>query len=375
MTTRELAVRMADAAQEFLGSLDADQRALAQWSFTQTTERETWFFTPTDHGGLPLGAMTPHQQKLAHKLLALGLSESGYNVSVLVMGWENVLDRLEGHVRDWGRERGRDPGLYYWRVFGDPGLGEPWSWRVGGHHVSVQHVIVDGDVVGSTPLFIGADPARAPLAGDTLLEPLGPLEAPARDFVLSLGDADRARAVVTPHPPTDLVSANRAAYGDGDLPIPLPELWRGRLQEPWDTLAHEVQAANDEAAGVTEESLEAIRLTRAPRGLPLAGVGDEQEAFVRALLDAYAGRLPGPLAELERAKYAGSLLGQHSFLWAGSLAPHERFYYRVQGPRLLVECDNTQRAGNHIHTVWRDPYRDFGRDPLDDHLRTGHARI
>ena len=46
---------------------------------------------------------------------------------------------------------------------------------------------------------------------------------------------------------------------------------------------------------------------------------------------------------------------------------------RVQGPRLLVECDNTQRAGNHIHTVWRDPYRDFGRDPLADHLRTGHG--
>ena len=111
---------MADAANTFLESLDDEQRDLAQWPFHDTGERESWFFTPTDHGGLPLSSMRPIQQKHAHRLLAEGLSESGYNTTALIIGWDNVLDRLEGFIRDWGRERGRDPGLYYWRIFGDP---------------------------------------------------------------------------------------------------------------------------------------------------------------------------------------------------------------------------------------------------------------
>ena len=42
-----------------------------------------------------------------------------------VIGLENVLDRMEGFTAGFGRERGRDPGLYYLRVFGDPAVTEP----------------------------------------------------------------------------------------------------------------------------------------------------------------------------------------------------------------------------------------------------------
>ena len=50
-------------------------------------------------------------------------------------------------------------------------------------------------------------------------------------------------------------------------------------------------------------------------------------------------------------------------------APH---YYRVQGPRLLVEWDNTQRGANHAHSVWRDPTADFGMDVLAAHRAAHH---
>ena len=374
MTRSDIAHRMADSALAFLDSLDSDSRQRAQWPFSDTMERETWFFTPTDHGGLPLSSMTPHQQKLAHQLLAQGLSESGYNTTALIMGWENVLDRLEGFIRDWGRERGRDPGLYYWRIFGDPSSGQPWSWRVGGHHVSLSHLIIDGEVVASTPVFIGADPARAVLVGNDVCEPLRPLEEPARRVVTSLSLELRNIAIVSDVPPTDIVGANRPRFGEGegDLPIALPELWRGYLPEPWHTLAGDVQVANDEAAGVSEASLDAVRLTRIPRGVPIGMLPDEQKAVLRGLLDSYAQRLPGPLADVEMAKYSGLLLDEHSFLWTGSTTPGERYYYRIQGPDLLVECDNTQRSGNHIHTVWRDPLRDFGHSPLAEHYRQQH---
>ena len=96
------------------------------------------------------------------------------------MGLENVIDHAEGWVRTKGRERGRDPGLYYLRVFGDPAGQAPWGWRFGGHHVSVSHLVVDGQVVASTPSFLGCDPACAPLLG-SLLRPLaGPKSACAK---------------------------------------------------------------------------------------------------------------------------------------------------------------------------------------------------
>ena len=56
------------------------------------------------------------------------------------------------------------------------------------------------------------------------------------------------------------------------------------------------------------------------------------------------------------------------FAWAGSTEPGQRYHYRIQGPTFLIEFDNTQNDGNHVHSVWRDFTGDFGRDVLRDHL-------
>ncbi len=61
-----------------------------------------------------------------------------------------------------------------------------------------------------------------------------------------------------------------------------------------------------------------------------------------------------------------------TFAWAGGLERGQGHYYRVQAPGLLVEYDNTQNDANHIHTVWRDPERDFGRDILAEHYAGSH---
>ncbi len=357
MSTRMAAERMQAAAAAFLDGLSDEQRTVAQWPFEDTQEREAWFYTPTDHGGLPLSSMGPDQQKRAHMLLSEGLSLAGYNTCAVIMGWENVLDRLEGHIRDWGRERGRDPGLYYWRVFGDPESGLPWSWRVGGHHISVSHVVVDGQVVGSTPLFLGADPAFASLGGPDLVRPVGSVELAAQELMRSLDGEQRALALASPVAPTDIVACNRPSYGeaDGDLPLPLPEVWRKRLPDPWHDLAVTVQENADSDAGLEDHHLEAVRLTRMPRGLPATHMREDQKSALRGLLDLYASRLPEGLCEIEQRKFHGDRIDEHSLLWAGGVGHGVGYYYRVQGPQLMVECDNTQRGANHVHTVWRDP--------------------
>jgi hypothetical protein len=368
------AERMARAAHAWLDSLDPSQREAAAMPWPSEDERHRWYYTPTDHGGLPLAQMRPAQQSLAMQLLASGTSRAGYVTATTIMGLENVLDELEGWTVDWGRERGRDPQLYWLRVFGEPGGAGPWSWRFGGHHVSIQHVVVDGEVVGSTPFFLGADPAESPLLGPHPLRPLAGAEDLARDLVRSLHDEQGARALLTPVAPVDIVGGNRPHVAHGDLLMALPDVWRGHFTEP--RLADRVEAMHTGAevkAGVRPEHHEAVRLTDPPKGLPAAAMSAEQRDQLRALLAVYLDRIPDDLADREAEKFAGDKLLDVHFAWAGGTERGQPHYYRLQGPRLLVEYDNTQRDVNHVHTVWRDPEGDFGDDVLARHRARFHA--
>jgi hypothetical protein len=53
-------------------------------------------------------------------------------------------------------------------------------------------------------------------------------------------------------------------------------------------------------------------------------------------------------------------LGEIAFAWIGPVSRAGKHYYRIQGKSFLIEYDNTQTDGNHIHTVWRDSVTDFG---------------
>lgn len=378
MTDPNPAARMADAARAWLDSLDDAQRAAAEMPWPSDEERHRWYYTPTDHGGLPLALMRPAQQRLAMRLVATGLSRPGYVTVSTIMGLEDVLDEMEGWQVDWGRERGRDPQLYWLRVFGDPGAGNsgaggPWSWRFGGHHVSVHHVIAGGRVQASTPCFLGANPARSPLLGGHLLRPLGAAEDLARDLVRSLDDEQAARALLSAVPPVDIVGGNRPRVSDGDLPLTLPEVWRGRFADSRLTRqAESMQRGMEAGAGVTPEHVEALRLTAAPKGVPAAALSAAQREQLRALLHVFLDRIPDELAEREAAKFAGDKLRDVHFAWAGGTGRGQRHYYRLQGPRLLAEYENAQRDVNHVHTVWRDPEGDFGDDVLARHLAAFH---
>jgi hypothetical protein len=369
---RDVAGRMAAAAAAWLDSLDDEQRRLARWdapgSDAETeAERLRWYYTPTDHGGLPLNRQRPAQQSLAMRLVASGLSTAGYVTVCTILGWENVLDHVEGFTVDWGRERGRDPGLYYLRVFGDPEGTAPWGWRFGGHHVSLNNLVVDGRVRAVTPCFLGADPAAAPALGDGVLRPLGRVEDLARELVRSLSPDLRARAVLLDRPPSDIVGGNRPRVADGDEMILLPDIWRGHFTEP--RLVDRVtgmSAQAEEAAGYGSAEHRRLALTAQPKGVPASALDAGQRELLRLLLTAYQGRVPAGLAEPVD-------LDEVHFAWAGSTEPGRPHYYRLQAPRLLTEWDNTARGANHAHSVWRDPEADFGVDALAAHRRAHHA--
>ena len=374
---RAVARRVAEVASAWLNALDAEQRAVAAGAApgdgASDAERRRWFYTPTDHGGLTFHAQRPAQQRAAMRLVASGLSDAGYVTVATVMGLENVLDQVEGFVTRFDRERGRDPGLYHLRVFGRPGETGAWGWRFGGHHVSLNNLVVDGAVVATTPCFLGADPATSPLLGGAVNRPLGRVEDVARDLVRSLRPEFAARAVLLPRAPSDLVTANRTTVAPGDRVVPLAGIWRDeRFPDPAEQAKLQALSdAIDEAAGYGDPEHAAVAYTAEPKGVPAADLDAEQRAMLRLLLGTYLDRVPAELSPIRRYDDDAALDAVH-VAWAGSTAPGEPHYYRLQGPRLLAEWDNTQRGANHAHSVWRDPEADFGLDVLARHRAAQH---
>ena len=360
----------------WLDSLDAEQRQIAAGNVPaddeSDVERRRWFYTPTDHGGLTIHQQRPAQQRAAMRLVATGLSTAGYVTVAMIMGLENVLDHIEGFVVRFDRERGRDPGLYYLRVFGDPGGARPWGWRFGGHHVSLNNLIVDGVLVSTTPCFMGADPATSTLLGGSVNRPLARVEDLARQLLRSLPPALAARAVLLPKAPSDVVTANRTYLSEGDRVIPLAGVWRNeRFPDPVEQA--KLQAASDaidEAARFDDADHAVVEYTLVPKGVAGAEFDAGQRDILRALLGTYFDRVPAGVSPL--AGYDDAMLDAVHFAWAGSAEPGEPHYYRVQAPRLLIEWDNTQRGANHAHSVWRDPTADFGLDVLAQHHAAHH---
>ncbi len=362
-----VAATMADEARRLIDSLDDAQRVAAVWPFPSDDERRRWFYTPTDHGGLTLAAMTQPQHRLVFRLVASGLSTAGYVTASTIIGLENVLDQLEGFTATFERPRGRDPLMYYVRFFGTPSPDGIWSWRLGGHHVSLNFTIVDGVLSGSTPLFLGADPASSPLLGPHPLRPLAGVEDLARQLTRSLSHEQRSVAVVSGRAPTDLVGGNRPTLADGDQPIPLPQIWRKRFDGEIGDRLQRAQEHLDVATGVDAADLEAMSFTHRPKGLAAKAMDGDQRAMLDALLRLYVDRLPDDVAADEAAKFAGAALDDVHLLWAGGLEPGQPHYYRLHGPAVLAEYDNTARDANHVHTVWRDPRGDFAEDPIARH--------
>ncbi|HST67402.1 MAG TPA: DUF3500 domain-containing protein [Mycobacteriales bacterium] len=374
---RQVADRMAAAARTWLDLLEDGQRGIATGAVPADdgadAERRSWFYTPTDHGGLTMHQQRPAQQRAAMRLVSTGLSDAAYTTVATVMGLENVLDQVEGFVTRFDRERGRDPGLYYLRVFGEPGGAWPWGWRFGGHHVSLNNLVVGGELVATTPCFLGADPAVSGLLGGATLRPLAAVEDLARELVRSLRPDLAARAVLLPQAPSDLVTANRTRIATGDRVIPLAGIWRtDRFGDPVEQgKLQALSDAIDEDAGYQDRHHAAVEYSAVPKGLAAAELDGDQRALLRALLGAYLGRVPAAVSPLDRYADDAALDAVH-VAWAGPTEAGAPHYYRLQGPRLLAEWDNTQRGANHAHSVWRDPGADFGLDVLAAHRAVQH---
>ncbi len=343
---------MADAARDFLQALTPAQRPHASFAIDDSATRRDWGYFPRRFQGLSLGEMDGRQQRLAHRLVSTALSLHGYTKVTTIIALEEVLNRIEGRARP----DVRDPGRYFLSIFGDPG-GGTWAWQFEGHHISLNVTIAGEQAVAVTPLFLGSNPAEVDHAGRAVLRVMGEEEDAGRELLASLNGDQQGKAIIAPEAPPDFVLMNVPQIPERMLP--------GEAGGPRGTVAN--------FARYPQEQREMVRFERGrPKGIAYGELLPAQQERFAALLDVYFDRVPEELAAIERARIHAAGIDALHFAWAGETARRQPHYYRVQGPRMLIEYDNTQDGANHIHAVWRDPDNDFGDDILREHTQQAH---
>jgi len=318
---------MQKACVRFLDSLTAALRKKAHFSF-DSNQRRRWHYVPRemfDRQGVSLKELNATQRRAAFKLLAAGLSHTGYEKVTAIIGLEKTLGAIERSLGEF--DFVRDPQLYYISVFGDPAVETPWSWRGEGHHVSLNFTIAGSARISPTPLFLGSNPAEVRTGARKGLRILAKEEDLARELLAALDAGQKRAAIISPQAPPDILTREspRAELG-------------------------------------------------AAEGLAAGKLVSRQRQNLGHLIDAYIDRLPPELAAVEQQKLNEAGLDAIHFAWAGPQERGKPHYYRLHGPFFLVEYDNTQNNANHIHTVWRHLKDDFGQDLLNFHYQQQHHR-
>jgi hypothetical protein len=111
-----------------------------------------------------------------------------------------------------------------------------------------------------------------------------------------------------------------------------------------------------------------------PTGIAAAQLTAPQREKLLGLIKVYIGRWRPDLADETLAKINAAGFDKITFAWAGGFDRSKQTYYRIQGPTFLIEFDNFQGNGNHIHTTFRDFKGDFGHDLLKEHYARDHAK-
>ena len=322
IASQKSAATMQKAATQFLDSLSPDQKVKASFAF-ESEERLRWHFIPNEtfpRKGLMIKDMNEAQRRLAHDLLRSGLSARGYLKVTSIIELEDILKAIET-----GGKMARNKEEYWFSVFGTPTAKGRWGWRVEGHHVSLRFAVADGAVgnnISTSPMFLGSNPAEVRDGEKKGLRVLADEEDAARALLMALPANLQTQAIVNAVAPGDILTMNK-----NDI-TPLPE-----------------------------------------QGVAYGGMGSQQQALLTKLIEAYTSSMEADLAAERMARIKAAGIDKVRFAWLGETEKGKKHYYSVQGPTFLIEYDNTQNNGNHIHSVWRDFNGDFGRDILREHLK------
>jgi hypothetical protein len=318
------AQNMADKANAFMQSLSDSQRNKIIYPF-DIEERYHFVYVPVDdRKGIAVNELNPAQRSLLMNLLNTCLSEEGMKKVNDIMQLEILLKELENRSPE---DHYRDPGKYFISIFGIPANNNIWGWRFEGHHLAFNFSANKTQLVATTPNFMGTNPAivlKGPQKGKEILK-----DETAKGFALvqALSSNELKKALINTVAPAEIITANNR---------------KAMIEHPEGIGYNELSATNQQLL------LQLIKV------------------YVHRYTKLFADNM------LKDIHTAG--LNKLWFSWAGSTehALGKPCYYRIQGPTIIIEYDNTQNNANHVHTIVRDLKNDFGGDELLQHYRNGH---
>ena len=303
----------AAAALAFLDTLSPAQRAETVFDFADP-RRSRWSNLPPSifkgRSGIALGDLAAAQAEALHRFLATALSADGYATTMAVVGAEDEIaaSSLAGSFL-WSSDN------YWLAFFGEPADASeaPWGWQFGGHHLAINMSVADGRSYLS-PTFVGIEPAQYATAAG-IVAPLAEHRAAGLALINALDESERRRALADARPRETLTGAGK----DGVVP-PV-------------------------------------------EGVPVGGWNAALQQQLLDLVGLWLGMMPAASATARLAEVRADL-GRTHFTWHGDTAGVDAIYYRVQGPRLIVEFTSqgpVSEDGGHYHSIYRDPTNDYGR--------------
>jgi len=311
-------------ANKFLTSLSAEQSKKALYSF-ENDERYNWNYIPLNNRkGIMLSELNEKQKQYAFDLLKMYLSDTAFRQAKEIIQLEVVLKELENRAKS---DKYRDPGNYTFLFFGKPSDTSVWGWRFEGHHISFSFSTANNKIVAGTPGFMGANPAivlTGPQKGEEVLKSETEL---GFELIRSFTPEQFQKAAISNEVPSEIVTSN----------------------------SRKAMIEN-------------------PKGIFYAEMKTEQQKIFLQLLSVYINRYTEHFADDMMHEIEDAGLNNLRFAWSGSKehAIGNPYYYRIQGPTLIIELDNTQNNANHVHTVIRDLKHDFGGDELLQHYKQYH---
>jgi len=313
------AAQMTVAARALLAALDSAELTAALLPL-DAEERSHWSNVPYQahrRPGLRLGDLDRTRMLRVHDLLRASLSSQGYQKVAGIIRLDDVnrtqeVARLQPNASAYSKAQAESFGSdnYFVLFFGDPRRDARWGWLIQGHHLAVSFTVADGRTA-FLPMFAGATPLAVDEDVETGWSALAQEVTRGVELVRSLSESQRDMAISEAAVPGDVLN------GVGN---------KHRFTPP--------------------EGLQASAMTPA------------QQRLLRALVEEYVRNADFDAADEQLAAIAEAGWDRLAFSWRGAVDDlAEPFYYRVQGPRILIELRNT---ADHVHTVTRDPANDYG---------------
>ena len=316
---------IAGIAKKFISTLSAEQQLNSLFPF-DGAEQYNYHFVPLERKGITFNEMTPEQQVLAVQLMHSCISQTAFQKISEIRQMETYLKELEKRKPE---DHFRDTGNYHISIFGIPAATTIWGWRFEGHHISYNFSVNKNKLVAGTPGFMGSNPAIVLTGATKGKEILKDETAVGFELLNALSKEQLAKAVFDTGAPKDILTFDK--------------------RKAWiDT----------------------------PVGISYKELNPAQQQLLLRIVNVYTHRYTQLFAEdrLKDIQKAG--LNNLRFAWAGATekALGKGTYYRVQGPTIIIEYDNTQNNANHVHSVYRDLQHDFGGDELLAHYREAHGK-